>query len=89
MTQAQIEEILFLQPSDHPGMQVVTAQLTGNNFLHWSKSIRRALAARSKLEFLDGTFPEPHPDVPYYKKWLKADYHVSHLESTEKNFGML
>lgn len=72
LTVAQIAEILFLQPSDHPGMQLVTAPLTGNNFLNWSKSVRRALAARSKLEFLDGSFPEPDLSVRYYKKMVES-----------------
>lgn len=68
LTPDQIDKILFLQPFDHLGMQLVTTPLTGNNFLHWSKSIRRGLATRSKLEFIDGTFPEPESNVVYYEK---------------------
>lgn len=96
----QIEEILYLNQSDHPGMVLVAAPLTPLNFLNWSRSIRRALAAKSKLELLDGTFPEPAPDAAYYKQWLRADSMISswilnsiskelvnaftHIESTRK-----
>lgn len=73
----QIEEILYLHPSDHPGMQLVSTQLTGINFLNWSRSVKRALGARSKLELIDGTLPEPEPHISYYKQWLKADYMIS------------
>lgn len=64
----QIEETFYLHPSDHPGMQLVSAPLTAMNFMNWSRSIRRALGARSKLELLDGTFPEPDPENGYYKQ---------------------
>ncbi|XP_057803659.1 uncharacterized protein LOC131018991 [Salvia miltiorrhiza] len=57
----QIEEILQLHNADHPGMQLVSAQLTG---------------AESKLELLDGTLREPDFASPYYKAWIKADYMV-------------
>lgn len=77
LTTRQIEEILYIPVADHSKMQLISAQLTGANFLNWSKSIKRALAARSKLELLDGTFLEPKPESQYYKKWLKVDYMVS------------
>lgn len=76
-TAFQIREILHLRNADHPGMQLVAALLTGNNFLNWGKSLRRALVARSKLEFINGTLHEPHPQSRYYKQWLKIDYMVS------------
>lgn len=58
-------------------MQLVSAQLTSNNFYQWSRSITRALGARSKLEFLDGSFSKPPSNSKYYKAWLKADYMIS------------
>lgn len=73
----QLKEILRLQTSDHPGMQLVATTLTGTNFLNWSRAIKRALGAKSKLEILDGTLGEPDPSVFYYKQWVKVDYMVS------------
>lgn len=63
----QIEEILYLNNSDHPVMTLVAAPLTVMNFLNWSRSVRRALRAKNKLALLDGTLPEPGPEVSYYK----------------------
>lgn len=73
----QIAKILHLHSSDHPGMQLVAAPLTGTNFLNWSRSVKRALGAKSKLELLDGTLSEPDPSAKYYNKWIKVDYMVS------------
>lgn len=63
----QINEILQLHNADHPGIQLVCTQLTGVNFLNWSRAIKRALGAKSKLEILDGTLPEPHFTNKYYR----------------------
>lgn len=72
-----IREILHLQPSDHPGMQLVSDHLTSTNFYQWSRSVKRALGARGKLELLNGVFPEQIPGSKYYKAWLKVDYMIS------------
>lgn len=76
LNQKQIEEILYLHPSDHLGMQLVSAPLTTMNFMNWSRSIRRALGAKSKLELLDGMLSEPDPSSNYYKQWIKTDYMI-------------
>lgn len=73
----QIEEILYLNPSDHPGMQLVAAQLTGMNFLNWNISVLRSLGTQSKIELIDGMLSELDPSMSYYKQWLKTDYMVS------------
>lgn len=63
----EIKEILYLYPSDYPGMQLVSVPLTSMNFMNWSRSVRRALGAKRKLELLDGNLPEQDPSVSYYK----------------------
>lgn len=103
-TAREVREILRLRDSDHPGMQLVSSPLTGNNFYQWSRSIKRALGARSKLELLDGSLPEPEAHSKYYKAWIKAHYMIfnwiinsiskdlanafNHLETTHK-YGKL
>lgn len=57
-------------------MQLVSDHLTSSNFNQWSRSIKRALGARGKLEFLTGRFPEQTPGSRYYKAWLTADYMI-------------
>lgn len=77
LTAQEIREILCLQPSDHPGMQLVSTPLTGNNFYQWSRAVKRALGARNKLELLDGRLPELELNSRYYKAWLIVDYMTS------------
>lgn len=76
LTGREIREILRLHSSDHPGMKLVSDQLTSTNFYQWSRSIKRALGARGKLEILDGRFPEQTLGSKYYKAWLKVDYMI-------------
>lgn len=40
---------LYLQSSDHPGMALVSAHLTGSNYMSRSISVRIALGAKSKV----------------------------------------
>lgn len=76
LTGKEIREILRLRNSDHPGMQLVSDHLTSSNFNQWSRSIKRALGARGKLELVTGRFPEQMPGSRYYKAWLTADYTI-------------
>lgn len=45
--------IILLQNSDHPGMNLISSLLTGNNYLTWSRSVKIALGAKTKLGFID------------------------------------
>ncbi|KAL0462985.1 UNVERIFIED_CONTAM: Retrovirus-related Pol polyprotein from transposon RE1 [Sesamum latifolium] len=55
-----LPEMLQLHGSDHPRIVLVSAPLTGNNYLNWSFGIKRALRAKMKLEFIDGTSVKPN-----------------------------
>ncbi|KAE8700094.1 vinorine synthase-like [Hibiscus syriacus] len=47
---------LFLHPSDTPGVQLVSLQLTGvENYSLWSRTMRIALLAKNKLGFVYGS----------------------------------
>ncbi|KAA8532313.1 hypothetical protein F0562_032346 [Nyssa sinensis] len=48
-----------LETSDNPSILLVTEHLTTENYSTWSKSIQRALRAKNKLGFLDGTIDKP------------------------------
>lgn len=76
LTGREIREILRLQTSDHPGMKLVSDPLTSANFNQWSRSVKRALGARGKLEILDGRFPKQFPGNKYYKAWIRVDYMI-------------
>ncbi|KAL0399301.1 UNVERIFIED_CONTAM: Retrovirus-related Pol polyprotein from transposon RE2 [Sesamum radiatum] len=70
-------EPMRLNPSDHPGMILVSAVLTGSNYLAWSKAIQRALAAKMKLDFIDGTTIRPNENTEEYKRWNRIDSMVT------------
>uniref|UniRef100_A0A2N9IYX8 CCHC-type domain-containing protein n=1 Tax=Fagus sylvatica TaxID=28930 RepID=A0A2N9IYX8_FAGSY len=58
-----------LHPSDSPSLVLVSGLLTGDNFPKWQKAMTRALNAKNKLSFVDGSLPTPDPTSPEYKQW--------------------
>ncbi|KAL0313534.1 UNVERIFIED_CONTAM: hypothetical protein Sradi_5752700 [Sesamum radiatum] len=70
-------EKLQLHGSDHPGMVLVSAPLTGNNYLNWSFGINRALRAKMKLGFIDGTSGKPNANRPHFEQWIRVDRMVT------------
>lgn len=64
---------MSLQNSDHPGMNLITASLTGNNYMTWSRSVKISLGAKIKLGFLDGKCKKPDEKDPKYEQWLQVD----------------
>uniref|UniRef100_A0A2N9GMP4 Retrotransposon Copia-like N-terminal domain-containing protein n=1 Tax=Fagus sylvatica TaxID=28930 RepID=A0A2N9GMP4_FAGSY len=58
-----------LHPSDSPSLTLVSGLLTGDNFPKWQKAMTRALNAKNKLSFVDGSLPTPDPTSPEYKQW--------------------
>ncbi|CAJ2644691.1 unnamed protein product [Trifolium pratense] len=53
------DSFFYVHPSEGPNSVTVTPQLTGGNYLAWSRSMRRALGAKNKLAFLDRSIPIP------------------------------
>ncbi|KAK4382735.1 Retrovirus-related Pol polyprotein from transposon RE2 [Sesamum angolense] len=70
-------EKLQLHGSDHPGMVLVSAPLTGNNYLNWSFGVKRALRAKMKLGFIDGTSIKPNANHPHFEQWIRVDSMVT------------
>ncbi|KAL5784713.1 hypothetical protein ACOSQ2_007105 [Xanthoceras sorbifolium] len=64
---------LFLHNSDHPGMALVTTPLTRKNFLTWSRSVKIALGAKLKLNFIDESYKVPNKDSPLYDQWTRVN----------------
>ena len=52
-----------LQPSDQPGLVLVSQPLTETNYNTWSRSMRMALNGKRKLGFVDGSIPRPDADA--------------------------
>ncbi|KAL0371778.1 UNVERIFIED_CONTAM: hypothetical protein Scaly_0859400 [Sesamum calycinum] len=70
-------EKLQLHGSDHPGMVLVSAPLTGKNYLNWSFGVKRALRAKMKLSFIDGTSIKPNANHPHFEQWIRVDSMVT------------
>lgn len=60
----------------HPGIAIVTAPLTGNNYLTWSTSIQIPLGAKDKLGFIDDTIERTSEPSSEFQKWRKVDFVV-------------
>ncbi|KAL0440699.1 UNVERIFIED_CONTAM: Retrovirus-related Pol polyprotein from transposon RE2 [Sesamum radiatum] len=68
-----LPETLQLRGSDHPGMVLVSAHLTSNNYLNWNFGVKRALCAKLKLNFIDNTSVKPSIDHPHFEQWIRVD----------------
>ncbi|KAK4401408.1 Retrovirus-related Pol polyprotein from transposon RE2 [Sesamum angolense] len=58
-------------------MVLVSAPLTGNNYLNWSFGVKRALRAKMKLGFIDGTSIKPNANHPHFEQWIRVDSMVT------------
>ncbi|KAL2251686.1 UNVERIFIED_CONTAM: hypothetical protein Sindi_2290900 [Sesamum indicum] len=65
-----VPEALQLHGSDHPGMILVGTLLTKSNYLTWSYAVKRALQAKMKLGFIDGTTTKPSVADPFFEQWI-------------------
>lgn len=64
----------FVHPSDGPSSVKVTPLLDGSNYHSWARSLRRALGAKLKFEFLDGTIPMPVDAFdPSFRAWNRCN----------------
>ncbi|GAU39942.1 hypothetical protein TSUD_149520 [Trifolium subterraneum] len=68
----------YVHPGDGPSSVTFTPPLTGSNYHSWSRSMRRALGAKMKLGFVDGSLPPP-PDAfdPSFRAWNRCNQLVS------------
>lgn len=58
-------------------MQLTAKLFNGSNFVRWSRFAQRALGAKHKLGFLDGSFPRPEEDSSDLQSWIRCDYMVT------------
>jgi hypothetical protein len=49
----------YLNNGDNPGIHLVTEKLNGENFHTWQRSMTRALSAKNKLWFVNGSISQP------------------------------
>jgi hypothetical protein len=68
------DSIFYIHPSDGPNSVVVTPKLTGSNFLAWNRSMQRALGAKNKLRFVDGSLEIPLLDDLNRSQWERCNH---------------
>jgi hypothetical protein len=76
--QANTDSVFDVHPSEGPNSVVVTPLLTGSNYLAWSRSMKRALGAKNKFVFLDGSIPIPPSDDFNRNAWECCNNHLIH-----------
>ncbi|CAO2841133.1 unnamed protein product [Amaranthus hypochondriacus] len=62
-----------LGSSDHPGIVITPVKLKGPNYDEWAKAVRRALIAKWKFGFVDGTITEPSMGSSKHKHWVAVN----------------
>ncbi|XP_024013753.1 uncharacterized protein LOC112087872 [Eutrema salsugineum] len=62
-----------LLSGDHPGMNLVSDILTGENYNTWIINMRTSLEAKNKISFVDGSLPRPAESDPLYKIWTRCN----------------
>ncbi|KAL2232744.1 UNVERIFIED_CONTAM: hypothetical protein Sindi_1454400 [Sesamum indicum] len=70
-------DFMQLQSSDQPGMEIVSALLTGSNYFTWSRAVKRALTAKMKVDFINGTAIRPPSNTDEFKRWNRIDSMVT------------
>ncbi|XP_077252032.1 uncharacterized protein LOC143891317 [Tasmannia lanceolata] len=69
---------LFLHHSDSPGTVLVSQVLNGENYSMWSRAMIKALNAKSKLGFIDGSIKKPtDPKDEDFAQWVRCDNMVN------------
>ncbi|KAL5560973.1 hypothetical protein UlMin_030720 [Ulmus minor] len=61
----------FLNNGDHPGLNLISYPLTGNNYHTWRRAMTMALTAKNKIGFVDGTIPKPTPNDLLFSIWCR------------------
>jgi len=73
-TQQNTDLVFYVHPSEGPNSVVVTPLLTGSNYLAWSRSMQRALGAKNKLVFINGTVPIPDLEDLNRDAWERCNH---------------
>ncbi|CAA0823195.1 Unknown protein [Striga hermonthica] len=66
---------LYIYLSDSTGTPLTQVILTGKNYSTWAKAVRRALEAKNKASFVDGSIKQPASDHTDFH-WWKMGQHL-------------
>lgn len=63
----------YVHPGDGPSSVTVTPVLSSSNYHAWAHSMRHALGAKNKFEFVDGSIPIPDSFDPNFRAWSRCN----------------
>nr|XP_004487728.1 uncharacterized protein LOC101496141 [Cicer arietinum] len=63
----------YLHPGENPGAVLVAPPLNDNNYHNWSKAVKRALSSKNKIQFINGSLPQPASTHPDFELWDHAN----------------
>ncbi|XP_010670274.1 uncharacterized protein LOC104887355 [Beta vulgaris subsp. vulgaris] len=71
---ASYNDPFFISNSDQTMSKLVVVNLNGNNYISWKRNIRRALIAKNKIGFVEGSIAKPEENDKNYNQWMCCDY---------------
>lgn len=74
ISNGDIDSIYYIHPSEGPNSVKLAPLLTGPNYLSWSRSMQRALGAKNKLAFIDGSITVPDSTDLNSAAWERCNY---------------
>ncbi|XP_048494780.1 uncharacterized protein LOC125494928 [Beta vulgaris subsp. vulgaris] len=66
----------YITSSDQTASKLVSINLNGSNYISWKRNVRRALIAKNKIGFIEGTLVKPDESHKDYNRWMRCDYLV-------------
>lgn len=73
-TRIDVNDPLYVSPSDTPGLSLITEQLTGSgNYNVWSRAMLIGLRAKNKITFIDGSCKRPESSSPLLLQWERCN----------------
>jgi hypothetical protein len=76
--QLNTDSIHYVHPSEGPNLVTVTPLFSGSNYLACSRSMKRALGAKNKFTFIDGSVPIPPMDDLNHNAWELCNNLIHH-----------
>ena len=67
----------YISNSDQTVNKLVAINLNSTNSVSWKRNVKRALVAKNKIGFLDGSIEQPDVNDKDFNSWLRCDYLVT------------
>ncbi|KAF5480412.1 hypothetical protein F2P56_001165 [Juglans regia] len=72
--QSLVEDSYYLHHGENPGLMLVSQQLNGDNYPLWARAMSKALSAKNKMGFVNGTLKKPaYRSDPKFSAWERCN----------------